>query len=130
VSKTAEEYRAIAEAQSQHQIATRGMFRETDRQLVKWGIQDWPAGNDPERRLLQHTDINLDLRTGSELEHIFRERCEAKAKEGTLTYFDILLEEVFEAGGAGSPEEFEKEMEQVGAVAASAIAASKRARGA
>lgn len=128
--KTVEEYRAISAAQTQHYLATQGMFRETNAQLVKWGVQNRPAGNDPDGRLLTLTDVNLDLRTGSELEHIFRERCETKAKEGTLTYFDILLEEVFEAGGATTPEEFEAEMEQVGAVAASAIAASKRARGA
>lgn len=117
-------------AQRQHREAADRAFEETNRQLEKWGVQNHPAGNDPNARLLMHTDINLDLRIGVDLEHIFRERCEEKAKAGTLTYFDILLEEVFEAGGAGSPEEYETEMEQVAAVALSASAASRRARGA
>jgi hypothetical protein len=114
----------------QHERIVGEVLDETDRQLQRWNVQDHPAGNGPEQQLLQHTDINLDLRTGSELEHIFRDKCEARFKLGEGTYFDILLEEVFEAGAASTPEEYEKEMEQVAAVAVSAIAASRRSRGA
>lgn len=129
MTKTTEEYAAISTAQAQNYIATHQAYQETNAQLTKWGVQNHPSGNAPDEILLQFTDINLDLRTGAELERIFRNRCEAKAREGTLTYFDILLEEVFEAGGAATPEEYEAEMIQVAAVAASAAAASRRARG-
>lgn len=128
--KTVEEYDAIVKAQAAHYIASHEMYQETNAQLTKWGVQNHPMGTGPERRVLAHTDVNLDLRTALELEHIFREKTERAARDGTITYWDILLEEIFEAAAASSPLELEEELVQAGAVIASMIAASRRARGA
>lgn len=114
----------------QHHDIVHEVLFETDKQIEKWGVQDHPMGTGPEQRLLRHTDINLDLRTGSELERIFRNKTDRLFKEGTGTYWDILLEEVFESGSEDDPEKLEVELIQVAAVAVSMIAASRRARGA
>jgi hypothetical protein len=120
----------ILQVMEQHHEIAHSAVLETMSQLDKWDVQSHPMGVGPSVRLLQYTDVNLDLRTGAELEYIFRERCEAKAKDGSITYFDILLEEVFEAGGASTAEELEEELVQVAAVAIAMAATSKRKRGA
>lgn len=132
--KTVEDYRAISKAQQQHDLITREVFHETNAQLTKWGVQDHPMGTGPDRRLLRYTDVNLDLRTGKELEHIFRDKTEKVFKQESPfysevgTYWDILLEEVFEAGAEKDPVKMEEELVQVAAVAVSMIATSRRAR--
>lgn len=129
MAKTLEDYRYIGQVMSQHRLIGTEVLRETDAQLTKWGVQDRPIGTGPDLRVLFATDVNLDLRTGRELEHIFRSITERKSKEGTLTYWDILLEEVFEAGGEDAAEALENELIQVAAVAISAVGSSRRARG-
>lgn len=133
--KTVEDYRYLA-AQIQHRLITNEVFHETDAQLTKWGVQDHPMGTGEDRRLLRHTDPNLDLRIGRELEHIFRNKTDKVFKQEAPfyteqgTYWDVLLEEVFEAGAESDPVKMEEELVQVAAVAVSMIAASRRARGA
>lgn len=122
---------AVISADAAHYAIVGDVFLETHRQLELWGVQDHLMGTGPEKRLLSRTDVNLDLRTGAELEHIFRNKVvRLFGEENGGTYFDVLLEEVFEAGAEDDPEKLETELIQVAAVAVSMVAASRRARGA
>lgn len=123
-------YTASARAQSQHYGIAMEVFHETDVQLVKWDVQDHPMGTGPKVRVLGGTEVNLDLRYASELSRIFRQKTEDNAEDGSITYWDILAEEFFEAGAEDDPEALEKELIQVAAVAVSMVAASRRQRGA
>ena len=117
------------EAYTQHYAAVMEVLAETERQVEKWGVQDHPVL--PGVRPLFNTDVNLDLRFGEELAYIFRNKTEVKAKEGTLTYWDILWEEIFEATAETiDQKKLEAELIQSAAVIVSMVAASRRARGA
>lgn len=89
---------------------------ERYRQNAKWGEQNHPDGTGPERHLLAHTGINLDLRTGTELANIFRARCQRNTPEGNDNWLHILLEEVFEAGAEQHPAALRAELIQIAAV--------------
>lgn len=128
--KTVEEYAALAAAQAEHQRITKEVFRETDAQLTKWGVQDHPMGTGPNTVPFARTGFNLDLRYGKHLADRFRDACEQAFKEGRGTYWDILLEEVGEAVAEEPGPALEKELIQVAAVAVSMVAASRRARNA
>jgi hypothetical protein len=122
------DYKARADAQIQHEKVCREVFHETDAQLKKWGVQDHPVL--PAVRPLFPTEVNLDLRTGEELATLFRNKTEERAKDGSLTYWDILFEEVFEATAETIDlEKLETELIQSAAVIVSMVAASRRARG-
>ena len=115
VPKTTEEYAAISAAQAQNQLITREVFHETNAQLTQWGVQNHPTGAAP---------------VFKELADQARSACQAAADAGSLTWAHILEEEYWEAMAEEDPEAFEMEMIQVAAVAVSAVASSRRARGA
>lgn len=73
------------------------VYYERKRQDVKWGEQNPPDGTGPDICPLALTDANLDLRTGAELERIFKAECQRVYQEGHGSWKDILLEEVFGA---------------------------------
>lgn len=84
---------------------------ELDRQEAKWGIQQHPDG------------------TGTWLKPMAdsaRMNCDAKAKAGTVTWKDILTEEVWEAFSEEDPERLKAELVQVAAVACQWHAAIER----
>jgi len=104
----------------------REIVRERNAQDTKFGIQEWRDGTGPLIRPLYLTDVNLDLRSGTELAVIFREKCKTKYAGGTLTWRDILLEEIFEALAEEDPEKLRAELIQVAAVAVAQVEAIDR----
>lgn len=105
--------RAIVEQQN-HDILGE-VFEETSRQLDLWGIQNHPTGS--HRTFKREADYA-------------RQNCEDAFKAGEGTWKHIAEEEYWEAWAEEDPLKFEAEMRQLAAVAVSAIASSRRARGA
>lgn len=89
---------------------------ERAEQDIKWGEQNHPkvSGHDTETyaRAAEATKLIND----------------ANARQGTLGWDGILLEEVYEACAESDPLKYEEEMIQVAAVAVAAVEASRRAR--
>src|SRR5882724_1756167 len=79
---------------------------EVNRQLDLWGVQSHPFGTDP---------------MWLELADLAKAKCAEKVKAGTLTWKDILIEEVLEAFGETSIEELRTELVQTAAVCTSWI---------
>lgn len=75
---------------------------ERDRQEKKWGPQHWPNGTSEEYRWIADA---------------YRDNCDAAFLDGSLSWHDILLEEVFEALGEEDDEKLEIELIQAIAVA-------------
>lgn len=92
--------------------------KERERQDAKWGEQNW-----------DHVRPEL-LPIMPMLEKNAKMNCELFAKEGTVSWFDILSEEVYEAFAATDIDEQIKELTQVAAVAVSAIECLERRRNA
>lgn len=72
-------------------------------QHEKWGVQSWPNGTGGEQARI--------LADGA------RALTDRAAKDGTLTYRNILEEEVYEAFAESDPEKLKVELVQVAAVA-------------
>lgn len=84
------------------------VYTEVARQEALWGVQMHPDGTGGAEARRQCTNA--------------RNRCEDAAKKGTLTYWDILKEEFFEAGAAEpNSAELIEELTQLCAVAQSWI---------
>lgn len=95
---------------------------ERGRQHEKWGPQHHLDGTGPAVEVLRHTDINLDLRTGYELQAIFRAKTYRVFGSSPYpsefgTWRDILLEEMFEAMAEEDLQKLRTELIQVAAVA-------------
>jgi hypothetical protein len=112
----------------EHSRLVREVFSETARQMRLWGVQEHPFGTSPDTRPFEHTDINLDLRTGRQIANIFRNRCDSEHKRGKGTWAHILMEEFGETLAENPGEALEGELVQLAAVAVSMAAASRRAR--
>lgn len=82
-------------------------------QIGEWGDQsDLPDGTGVD------SDHGVDLRfTASRAEAEARHRCKARAEEGTVTFADILVEEVCEAMASTVKTGLRTELIQVAAVA-------------
>ena len=105
-------------------VATNPLFqaiqREQDRQLAKWGQQDHPSF------LEMDDDEREDRRKFSEA---VKEDTDDAAKDGTLTWEHILVEELFEAKAeTENDENLKTELIQVAAVALSWIESIERKR--
>lgn len=83
------------------------VWHERARQLNKWGLQERPSGTDLGRWL--------------EFEEIAKAEHDIRVQQGTLTWVDILKEEVYEAFAEEDPDALRVELIQVMAVAASWI---------
>ncbi len=79
---------------------------ERVRQVAKWGVQSIPLGGNESW-----------VHAANEARRI----ADARDKEGTLTWADVLLEEVFETLAETDPAKFREELVQVAAVAVAAI---------
>lgn len=90
------------------------VLQEMHRQDIKWGEQNHP---------LIHTEWAASYK-----EDVYNARidCDYYAKEGRVTWGDIILEEVQEALAADTEEDQIEELIQVAAVALQAIASIKR----
>jgi hypothetical protein len=112
-------------SESEHRARVLGeVDTERTRQEMKWGQQDHPFANRRESYSVPH------LYNHRSLSSLARDRCDQRFKEGSGTYADILLEEVYEAIDALDDHEARKELVQVAAVAVAAIQAIDRRQGA
>ena len=87
--------------------------REMERQVAKFGVQNWP--------MYRLYDVLLDSNVSA---NYAKELVDDRAQHGDLSYTDILLEEVMEAieeARAGKIENLRTELIQVAAVALSMV---------
>jgi len=85
----------------------------------KWGEQNWPI-LDPKR--LDHPGERMCEFFRIPKEKTIKQIVEMKARDGNLTYMEILIEEVSEAASCGKDvESLRKELIQVAAVAVAMI---------
>ena len=87
--------------------------QERTRQEHLWGQQDLPTGTGPLTRPL----LPLSPAKGKDVEDAFRRRTDWATNHGSLTYADVLLEEVFEAMAEVKPSRIREELIQVAASA-------------
>jgi hypothetical protein len=90
---------------------------ERQRQDQKWGEQNHPDGTGPEEHLLGMRCYDTMAFDYADIADRCKEATDANAAEGTVTFADILLEEVFEALAEADPAKVRKELVQVAAVA-------------
>lgn len=94
---------------------------ERELQETVWGEQNHPNGTGPDERLLGNLPVYGRLRDQC------KKRTDIAAAAGSLTFADILLEEVFEAVAEEDPDKLRAELIQVAAVAAQWVEAIDRA---
>lgn len=97
------------------------VLAERARQDAKWGEQNHRDGTGPRRTPLDRIGAQLDgpleYETAQHLANAAKEATDVHAKRGTVTWTDILLEEVFEALAEGDSTRLRAELIQVAAVA-------------
>jgi hypothetical protein len=104
------------------------IIEERARQDIKWGEQNHPNGTGPDGLLLDDvTDHRHGIRRFKALRNDAIVQTDLRATDGTLTFADILLEEVFEALAEKDPAKLRAELIQVAAVAAQWVEAIDRA---
>ena len=84
-------------------------------QHEKWGEQNWPQGTD------RFTEFPDGPMSPIEVANFYRDITERNFRNGTLTFKDIQLEEVFEAEAETDTERLRKELIQSCAVAVARI---------
>lgn len=99
----------------------REIAQERGRQNAKWGEQNHPNGTGDDVALLHGCELpkpheNVAVTMGT-LAYIARSVTDSAAKDGYVTFADILLEEVGEAFAESDPDALRKELVQVAAVA-------------
>jgi hypothetical protein len=92
----------ILERWFKHQGIVDEVFAERERQHDQWGVQDIPFGT--------------SQKDWAEVEAHMRAECQRKTADGTVTFLDVLLEEVFEAAAEEDPAKLRDELIQVIAV--------------
>lgn len=98
---------------------------ERERQNLKWGEQNHPNGTGDDLLLLRELPNSLP-RYGM-LARLAKNATDRHAAIGTVTFADILLEEVFEAMAENDPAKLRAELIQVAAVATQWVEAIDRA---
>lgn len=105
---------------------------ERERQKAKWGEQNHPNGTGPETFALAEMDCMTFTELGEaesvELRAVATLATDKNARRGTVTWKDILLEEVFEALAEEDPAKLRAELIQVAAVAAQWVEAIDRGK--
>ena len=91
---------------------------ERARQEAKWGEQNHRDGTG--------RVVFLDFMPATKQAETMKWRCEDNAQRGTLSWADILLEEVYEANAEEDPAKLRAELVQVAAVAVAWIEAIDR----
>lgn len=107
---------------------------ERARQDAKWGEQNHPDGTGPESHPLVVDGAKNDLiypgplriAVANRLAVGFTQSTDAAAREGSLTWRHILLEEVFEALAESDPAKLRRELIQLAAVATQWVEAIDR----
>lgn len=92
-------------------------------QHEKWGEQNHPNGTGPDASPMLCSPF-----TNAQLAGIAKRQSNQRAASGTVTYADILVEEVCEALAESDPAKLRAELVQVAAVAAQWVEAIDRAK--
>ena len=98
-----------------HQGTVDDVLAERERQFEQWGTQDIPLGTSTEWK---------------DLENFFRAECQHKTADGTVTFLDVLMEEVFEFAAEEDPAKARDEIIQVLAVGFQIVEAIDRKKAA
>jgi hypothetical protein len=97
------------------------VLAERARQDAKWGEQNHPNGTGPDTYALGEMDSLTFMELGEaesiELRAVATLATDKNARHGTVTWKDILLEEVFEALAESDPAKLRTELIQCAAVA-------------
>jgi hypothetical protein len=111
------------------------IIRERARQDAKWGEQNHPNGTGPQSTPLRGIVFlgpvlpeNGTTKFAFGLAQLAKSSTDSKAAAGTVTFADILLEEVFEAVAEQNPALLRAELIQVAAVAAQWVEAIDRGK--
>lgn len=108
------------------------VITERERQDAKWGEQNHPNGTGPDVMTLEgvneYSDSDLDAASGHVLSVAATTATDVSAGGGTVTWRDILLEEVFEALAESDLERLRAELVQVAAVCQGWIGSIDRQR--
>lgn len=104
---------------------------ERERQDAKWGEQNHPNGTGDNQEFIRpaeyvHPAGEHILATMGTFAYRMKHRTDERAQRGTVTFADILLEEVFEALAEEDPAKLRTELIQVAAVAAQWVEAIDR----
>lgn len=92
---------------------------ERERQDLKWGEQNHPILNED---LMVIPVVHTSLYYGIPTEEAAKRKCDQRAKEGRVTFMDILVEEVSEVASSGKDiQAMREELIQVAAVAVAMI---------
>ena len=102
---------ATLERWFKHQGIVDDVLAERERQHEQWGVQDIPLGTSTDWK---------------DLENFFRSECQSKTADGTVTFLDVLMEEVFEFAAEGDAAKARDEMIQVLAVGFQVVEAIDR----
>lgn len=94
---------------------------ERYRQMKKWGEQNHPLGTDPQSWPLDIGIERIQDCVAEDLAQAFTDYTDGAAKNGQLTWLDILLEEVFEFTAESDPAAARAEAIQVAAVAVAIV---------
>lgn len=102
-------------------------------QDAKWGEQNHPNGTGDQEKLLHGRELpkpfsSVPVTMGT-LAYVARQVTDAAARDGYLTYADILLEEVGEALAEDDPAALRTELIQCAAVAVAWVEKIDRAEG-
>lgn len=82
--------------------------KERERQDKKWGEQNHP---------LMHPETAFTKEEYKKTADLHKERCDDRAKAGIVSWYDILMEEVYEVFAEEDIEKQKEELVQVAAVA-------------
>lgn len=108
------------------------VITERERQDAKWGQQNHPNGTGPDSMALARisalSDQFLDYITNAELAAFGKAATDAAANDDSVTFADILLEEVFEALAEADLERLRTELIQVAAVCQAWVGSIDRQR--
>lgn len=99
-----------------HQGIVDEVFAERERQHDQWGVQDIPLGTSSHKWKIH--------------ENYFRAECQRKTADGTVTFLDVLMEEVMEFAAEEDPDKVRDELIQVIAVGFQVVEAIDRKKAA
>lgn len=105
------------------------VFEERKRQVARYGHNDDKAdGTGPGVRWMAHTDVNLDLRTATEIEAAFRAEYDRNGGDEGATWMHLVREELAESFAEDDPDRLEAELLQLAGLAVSWIESIRKRR--
>jgi hypothetical protein len=93
------------------------VLKERERQDKKWGEQN---------HLLLHPETSFTKEEYKKISELYKERCDERAEKGIVSWYDILMEEIYEVFAEEDAEKQQEELMQVAAVAVSIVECLRR----